>query len=93
MAVLVRQTPGFELTGLSCDAFHKTYGIILAIELGFMPFMLAGPYFGSRHDNVHDYPILRESLGGCAHAPLRHCGTVTWVFTFSNRLTMATKLK
>ena len=37
--------------------------------------------------------ILRESLGGCAHAPLRHCGTVTWVFTFSNRLTMATKLK
>jgi hypothetical protein len=58
MAVLVRQTPGFELTGLSCDAFHKTYGIILAIELGFMPFMLAGPYFGSRHDNVHDYPIM-----------------------------------
>jgi len=58
MAVLVRQTPGFELTGLSCDAFYKTYGIILAIELGFMPFMLAGPYFGSRHDNVHDYPIM-----------------------------------
>ena len=36
--------------------------------------------------------ILRESLGGCAHAPLRHCGTVTWVFTFSNGLTMAVKL-
>ena len=58
MAVLVLQNPGFGLTGLSCDAFHKTYGIILAIELGFMPFMLAGPYFGSRHDNVHDYPII-----------------------------------
>ena len=59
MAVHVRQNPGFgRLTGLSCDAFHKTYGIILAIELGFMPFMLAGPYFGSRHDNVHDYPII-----------------------------------
>ena len=41
----------------------------------------------------HDDPFVRESLGGCAHAPLRHCGTVTWVFTFSNRLTMATKLK
>ena len=47
MAVLVRQTPGFRLTGLSCGAFYKNYGIILAIELDFMPFMLAGPYFGS----------------------------------------------
>ena len=30
----------------------------MAIELVFIPFMLAGPYFGSRHDNVHDYPII-----------------------------------
>ena len=58
MAVVVRQTPGFELTGLSCGAFQRKSGITLAIELVFMPFMLAGPYFGSRHDNVHNYPII-----------------------------------
>ena len=58
MAVLVRQTPGFELSGLSCGAFQRNSGITLAIELVFIPFMLPGPYFGSRHDNVHNYPII-----------------------------------